>query len=168
MSVACIYCSGSIKYRNNENRFITHDICSQCIDIIFNQQDDLVISFLDNIEAPILLMQPDPRQVRTANKKACELFNKDLSQIERHRGGQVFDCIHSFTEAGCGIDLNCEECKIRNSVVETFTSGKSFNGVSTVLDIKKNNLIRPYNLQIATEKVRDLALMRIDRYEKLA
>jgi hypothetical protein len=45
---------------------------------------------------------------------------------------------------------------------------KSFNGVSTVLDTNKNNIIKPYNLQIATEKVGDLALLRIDKYETLA
>ena len=168
MSAICIYCSASIKYPEKVNHFITSDICSECLDSILTHQYDLLISFLDNIEAPILLMQPDPGQVRTANKKACELFEKDLSQIERHRSGQVFDCIHSFTEAGCERDVNCEYCKIRNSVVETFTSGKSFNGVSTVLDTKKNNIIKPYNLQIATEKVGDLALLRIDKYEKLA
>lgn len=168
MSIKCIYCSVSIKSPQKGNHFITSDTCSECINSIFNQQDDLLTSFLDNIEAPILLMQPDPGQVRTANRKACELFEKDLSQIERHRGGQVFDCIHSFTEAGCGIDVNCEDCKINNYVVETFTSGQSFDGVFTVLDIKKNNRIMPYNLQIATEKVGDLALIRIDKYEKVA
>jgi hypothetical protein len=168
MSAICIYCSASIKYPAKENRFITGDICSECIDSIFNQQDDLLISFLDNMEAPILLIQPDPGRVRTANKKACELFGKDLSQIERQRGGQVFDCVHAFTEAGCGRDANCKDCNIKNSVVETFTSGKSFNGVSTVLDVKKNNLIKSYNLQIATEKIGDLALIRIDKYEELA
>jgi dienelactone hydrolase len=42
-------------------------------------------------------MQPDPRQVRTANKKACDLFEKELTQIEGYRGGQVFDCVHAFT-----------------------------------------------------------------------
>jgi len=112
MSIECIYCSAAIKDQEQLNNFITGGTCPQCIESIFNQHDESLISFLDNIEAPILLMQPDPREVRTANKQACELFEKDLSQIEGRRGGQVFDCIHSFTEAGCGKDENCEDCKI--------------------------------------------------------
>jgi len=167
MSISCIYCSAALKHQEKEKHFITSGICLECIESILTQQYDSLISFLDNIEAPILLMQPDPRQVRTANKKACELFEKDLSQIEGRRGGQVFDCIHAFTEAGCGKDVNCEDCKIKNAVVDTFVSEKSFDGISTVLDIKRNNSITPYNLQVSTEKVGDLALIRIDEYEEI-
>lgn len=57
---------------------------------------------LEAIDAPILLMQGNPRQVVSANKRALELFGKALREVENHRGGQVFDCVHSFTEAGCG------------------------------------------------------------------
>lgn len=166
MSRVCINCSTAIEGQENENHFITNGICSQCVESIFDQQDNSLTTFLDNIETPILLMQPDPRQVRTANKKACDLFEKELTQIEGYRGGQVFDCVHAFTETGCGKDINCEDCKIKNSVVETFTNGKSFNGVSAVLDIKKNDSIMPYELQVSTEKVGDFALIRIDQYEK--
>lgn len=166
MSLECIYCSSAIQDLGQVNNFITRGICPECIENIFTRHDDSIVSFLDNIEAPVLLMQPDPRQVRTANKQACELFEKDLSQIEGRRGGQVFDCIHAFTELGCGKDVNCDDCRIKNSVVETFTNSKSFEGVSIILDIKKNNSIKPYNLQVSTEKVRDLALMRIDKYEE--
>lgn len=168
MSLECMYCSSAINDREHVNRYITSGTCSVCVDRIFNQSDDLLESFLDNIEAPVLLMQPDPRQVRTANKKACELFEKDLSHIEGRRGGQVFDCIHAFTEEGCGINVNCEDCRIKNSVVETFTSAKSFDGISAVLEVKKNSVIRPYHLQVSTEKVSDLALIRIDKYEQRA
>jgi hypothetical protein len=122
--------------------------------------------FLDSIDAPILLMQGNPRQTVTANQKACALFGKDLSRIEQQRGGQVFDCIHAFTEAGCGKDIHCENCKIKNAVVETFTTGVSCNGVSTVLEIKKNGEVNAYDLQVTTEKVGDYALLRIDRYER--
>ena len=47
--------------------------------------------FLNSLESPTLLMQEGPRQVVTANKKACELLGKNLNQIEGYRGGEVFD-----------------------------------------------------------------------------
>lgn len=121
---------------------------------------------LDSIDGAVLLMQPDPRQVYTANKKAMELLGKNLRQIEGHRGGEVFDCIHSFTEAGCGKDPNCDDCKIRNAVVETFKTGKAFNRVSTRLEIKKREKMTPYLVEVSTERAGELALLRIDRYEK--
>jgi transcriptional regulator of aromatic amino acid metabolism len=120
---------------------------------------------LESIDAPVLLMQGNPRQVVTANRKALALFKKELQEVENHRGGQVFDCVHSFTEAGCGKDVNCENCKIKNAIVDTFTSANPHNGVSTELPIKKASGTKTYILQVSTEKVGDLALVRVERYD---
>lgn len=121
--------------------------------------------FLNTLDPPTLLMQAEPRQVISANDRACELFGKDLAQIEGYRGGQVFDCVHSFTEAGCGKDPNCEDCKIKNAVVETFASGNGYD-VQVILDIKKHNEITPYDMQISTVKIGDFVLITIDKYRE--
>ncbi|HAF45060.1 MAG TPA: hypothetical protein DCK83_09035 [Gallionellaceae bacterium] len=110
-------------------------------------------------------MQGNPRQVITANKKALGLFGKELHQVEDKRGGQVFDCIHSFTEAGCGKDVNCENCKIKDAIVDTFNTGDSHIGVATTLQIRKADGIQPHVLQISTEKVGELALVRVERFD---
>ncbi|MFC1523916.1 hypothetical protein ACFL6N_03915 [Thermodesulfobacteriota bacterium] len=120
--------------------------------------------FLNSLESPSLLMQADPRQVVTGNIKACQLFGKDLIDIEGYRGGQVFDCVHAFSEAGCGLDPNCENCKIKNAVVETFSTGNSHNNVHTILDIKKHSQIFPHNLQISTEKIGDFVLISVEEF----
>jgi hypothetical protein len=120
---------------------------------------------LEAIDAPVLLMQGNPRQVIAANLKALALFEKMPQEVEGHRGGQVFDCVHSFTEAGCGKDANCENCKIKNAIVDTFTSANSHNGVSTELSIKKATGSKTYALQVSTEKLGDLALVRVERYD---
>ena len=123
-------------------------------------------SYINTLDYPVLLMQAEPRQVVTANPKACELFDKELTQIEAHRGGQVFDCIHSFTEAGCGLDSNCENCKIKKAVVDTFVTGGVQKNIQTVLDIIKRNEVTPYNLQISTQRKGSFVLLTIDKYEK--
>ncbi len=115
---------------------------------------------------PALLMQAEPREVVTANESACELFSKDLAEIEGCRGGQVFDCIHSFTEKGCGLDENCEDCKIKKAVLDTFASGQSHGAVRTVLDIKKEEEVAPYAMIISTEKTGEFVLINIIRYER--
>jgi hypothetical protein len=122
--------------------------------------------FLDSLAAPVLLMQPEPRQVYAANQRALKLFGKEASHVAGHRGGQVFDCIHAFTEAGCGKDVHCEGCMIKNAVVETFMTGKSFSDVATELEIRKNSETRTYHVQVSTEKLGNLALLRIDRFEQ--
>lgn len=165
MKQVCNLCKAELDDKQSSVFFITNGICSSCRKDFLKNADSLR-EFLDRFEAPILLMQSDPRQVRTANQKACSLFEKELSQIEGCRGGQVLGCVHSCTESGCGLDVNCQDCKIKNAVVETFATGKSFKGVSTSLEIKKNNEINAYVLEISTEKVGDLALVRIDQYKK--
>jgi hypothetical protein len=120
---------------------------------------------LEAIEAPVLLMQGNPRQVVTANKRALDLFRKELHEVEGRRGGRVFDCVHSFTEAGCGKDVNCEGCKIKDAIVDTFATGNPHRGISTSLQIRQANGTNAYVLQVSTEKLGDLALVRIERYE---
>ncbi len=122
--------------------------------------------WIEAIDAPILLMQGNPRQVVTANRRALELFEKELHEVEGCRGGQVFDCIYAFTADGCGKDINCEGCKIRNAIIDTLTSTKTHNGISTTLQIKKNSGTMPYILQVSTERVNDLALVRIEHFDK--
>jgi uncharacterized metal-binding protein len=122
--------------------------------------------WLESIDAPVLLMQGNPRQVVTANKRALKLFGKELLEVEGHRGGQVFDCVHAFTEEGCGKDSHCEGCKIRDAIIDTFTTATPHNGVSTSLQIKKADATLNCLLQVATEKVGDLTLVRIERFDK--
>lgn len=120
--------------------------------------------FIEQINAPILLMQGDPRQVVTANAAALRLFGKELHQVAGHRGGEVFDCVHSFTAAGCGKDVNCEPCPIKNAIVDTFTTG-SPRSASATLQVQKAGGLECRALQVATEKLGELALVKIERYE---
>jgi len=123
---------------------------------------------IESIDAPALLMQADPRQVVTGNKKVCEMFGKNLEQIEGFRGGQIFNCIHSFSEEGCGKDENCENCKIKEAVVGTFETGKPYISVQEVLEIKEHNETSPYDVQVSTKKIGDFAIVTIDKYSKKA
>ena len=138
-----------------------------------NQENTFGVSFNDTVQAimksrqfPALLMQAEPREVVTANEMACELFGKELADIEGCRGGQVFDCVHSFTEAGCGLDENCADCKIKNAVLDTFASGEPHFNIQTDLNIKKQEEIAPYAMIISTEKVGEFVLINIIKYER--
>lgn len=137
-------------------------LCEACIHELGITAD---ASLLDSIESPVLLMQGNPRQVITANRHALGLFNKGMAEVAQHRGGQVFDCVHSFTELGCGKDPNCEHCKIKEAIVSTFDTGIPHDRVTTHLSVRKGETVKTYTLQVTTRKAGDLALVRIDRYE---
>lgn len=163
MAANCAICGNPITPNTPAARTITFDICDSCISQVSVTSD--YATLLEAIEAPVLLMQGNPRQVVTANKLALDLFEKKAEQVESHRGGQVFDCVHSYTEAGCGKDENCANCKIKNAIVDTFTSTNSHKGISTGLSIRKADVIKTYALQVSTEEIDELALVRIERYE---
>lgn len=141
---------------------ITHGICAACAQLSGAGNGEL----LEAIAAPILLMQGNPRQVVIANRRALALFGKEPAAVEAHRGGQVFDCVHSFTEAGCGKDLNCENCTIKNAIVDTFTTGSPQQGVAATLQLRKAGGIESRVVQISTEKIGELALVRVERYDR--
>ncbi len=164
MNVNCTVCGKPIlPDAAAARRSIRSAVCDGCVAHQSATSD--YAALLEGIDAPLLLMQGNPRQVVRANRKALALFGKTPQQVEGHRGGQVFDCIHSFTEAGCGKDVNCDGCKIKDAIVDTFASANPHNGVSTGLSIKKANGIRNYVLQVSTEKLGDLALVRVERYD---
>jgi hypothetical protein len=149
-------------------RNITGGVCASCERSFNTASDPLTLQALaDSIEAPILVMRTDPRLVYTANSKALELFEKKPDQVEKHRGGEVFDCVYAFTEAGCGKDAHCGPCKIKNAIVETLSSGRQETSVSTWLEIRKNTGTRTYAVQISTEKIGNMALVRIDHYKEV-
>ena len=164
MTLSCKVCGKkTVPAGQSAERSITCGICAACSLAVSSESSKSEL--LEAIDAPILLMQGNPRLVITANRRALDLFGKELHEVEGRRGGQVFDCIHSFTEAGCGKDSNCENCKIKNAIVDTFTTARPHSGVSTPLQIKKADGTETCVLQVSTEKVGDLAFVRIERYD---
>ncbi len=165
----CLFCrTEAVSGFDQTSADVTGGVCESCSAKFRTSSDPRTLKRLvDALDAPLLVMQKEPRQVYTANRKALELFDKELEKVEKRRGGQVFDCLHAFTEAGCGRDAHCEPCRIKNAIVETLSTGRPCSGVSAVLDIKKGEGISFYTLQISTEKVGEMALVRIDRYESV-
>jgi hypothetical protein len=121
---------------------------------------------IEAIDGPVLLMQGNPRQVVTANRQALALFGKELSEVEGRRGGEVFDCVLSFTEAGCGKDPGCEGCPIKDAIVDTFSSSRPHQGVAATLQVKKAGGTEDRLVRVSTEKVGELALVRIEGYHR--
>jgi len=164
MAASCRVCGKSIALNGKTaHGNIACEICDGCAAQVSGTSGRRVL--LESIDAPVLLMQGNPRQVVTANKQAVALFGKKLPEIENHRGGQVFDCVHSFTEAGCGKDVNCEGCKIKDAIVDTFITANPHHGISAELSIKKANGTKTYVVRVSTEKLGDFALVRVERYD---
>lgn len=162
MNGSCASCQETLEAAPAAER-ISQALCPACLEIVAKGEHAASCrAILQGIDAPILMMQSNPRQVFTANDKALALFAKPLPKAEGHRGGEVFNCIHSFTEPGCGKDANCEDCKIKAAIVATF-EGAHARDVSATLVIRQQQ-DTPYRLTISSEAVGNFALVRIDGF----
>lgn len=164
MDNTCSSCRSPINGQES-SRPVASTLCPACLEVVATSGDKQECRrILQGIEAPILMMQNNPRLVFTANDKALGLFGKDIAGAEGHRGGEVFNCIHSFTELGCGKDANCEDCKIKTAIVSAL-DGTNAGGISSLLTIRKQADL-PYTLTVSCENIGDYALVRIEKFQE--
>ena len=117
--------------------------------------------YLDHLEAPVLVVNGDG-VVKTANKVAQDLLQKDLSEIEGYLGGKVFECVHSTEPGGCGETIHCSGCAIRRTVMETLNTGNNQLRVPASLDCKTHTGVCGIHYLISTEKLGEVVLLRVD------
>jgi PAS domain-containing protein len=143
---------------------ITHGICDSCAQHFFGPRDTSVRGFLNTLEAPVVVVDDDVRTLE-ANDAALAALGKTREQVAGRLGGEIIECANSRLPGGCGHTTHCTACTIRNSVQETFETGRSFSHVpawvrlhtETEAEAKKK-----MRVEISTEKVGDVVLLRLD------
>lgn len=159
----CASCGGHAA-PSDSPRPVSAGICPACMAKVAAASDRAACrTVLNAIGVPILMLQPDPRLVFTANDKALDIFGRDLDEAEGHRGGEVFSCVHSFTALGCGKDANCEDCRIKGAIVATFDGAEADKAGASLLIRLQSDIA--YDLVVSTERVGRHALVRIDHFE---
>jgi hypothetical protein len=97
MKRICAWCGQTLGYVDSEPRsedIITHGLCEDCAFHLFAQTGVPLQDYLDGLGGPIVVV--DPRgKVKTANRQARALLQKDLFTIEGYKGGNVFECAYA-------------------------------------------------------------------------
>jgi PAS domain S-box-containing protein len=90
-------------------------------------------AILDN--APLLMMLVDrERLVQKINGYGTRFAGRSAEEILGLPGGEALRCVHALDDPkGCGFGPSCESCKIRNTVLDTFNTGKSHRRVEAEL-----------------------------------
>lgn len=165
MRRVCAWCNKDLGVRGaggaGPDQEITHGICEACAARVLANPEETLLDFLDRLHAPVLVVLPDA-QVFTGNKLARDLLDKDLDQIQGFRGGEVIECSHAHLGAGCGFEVHCQSCTIRQTVRETYATGKSLVNVRAYPDLQIGEEGKTMSLLISTEKFGDFVLLRID------
>ena len=102
--------------------------------------------------------------VTSANKQAQSLLQKELPDIEGFKGGEVFECAYASLPGGCGNTVHCDGCTIRNTVMDTFQTEMCHLNKPAYLIRGIRDKIQEFQYLISTEKVKDVVLLRIDKF----
>lgn len=160
----CAWCKkdlGTASSNIHSQEVITHGMCDKCTYYLLSQTGMPLQKFLDGLDAPVLVVESSGI-IRTANHKARTLVQKDLSEIEGYKGGEVFSCQYARLPEGCGNTMHCSGCTIRRTVMETFQTGKSLLRMPATLKPQEYEESQEIRFYISTEKVSDVVLLRVD------
>ncbi len=141
---------------------VTHGICSHCLSVILEPQQFHLTDFLDHLDATVIAVSPKATVI-CANKRARDMLHKDSSEIEGCLGGDVFECAYAKLPGGCGNTIHCDGCTIRNTVIDTFTSGHCHFKTPAYLIQGRPDNNQKIEFLISTEKVMDVVLLEIAR-----
>ena len=90
MKIICAWCKKEIGDKPDQdeasNFEITHGICGPCKEYFFSDQAHTLDQFLNQLEAPVLMVNPQG-EVVLANNQALQFLGKDLESVRGFKGG---------------------------------------------------------------------------------
>ncbi len=172
MKNKCAWCNieiGSpkgISWNDNEENEISHGICDNCTDNLLFQSGVDLQSYIDSLNIPVVTVNTDGI-IDITNLTASKYFKKEKSKIEGYKGGDVFECAHSRLPEGCGNTVHCNGCTIRNTVMKTHKTGKSYFKIPAIQKRYKDaGGTEEIRYLITTFKYRNYVLLKIEDVEK--
>lgn len=129
------------------------------------ESGNLLRTLFDAIPALTLAVDEDVC-ILEYNAAVAGLLGKDRTTIIRRRGGDALDCLHSYdTPDGCGRAPFCENCIIRNSVIEAFRGNAVVRQRARLELVREGKTVELYALITASPFMYDgnqLALLIIE------
>ena len=139
----------------------SHGVCRSCGEALLAGSGIPMQAFIDSLEIPIFVVDENGAVV-ISNSAGAGCAGKTKVQIQGKLGGEVFNCKNHSLPGGCGQTIHCKTCTIRNSVMETFRTGKSLQDVPAYLDL--DNFFagsKSVSFRISTEKKGDVVMLKI-------
>jgi len=168
MEKMCAWCKksmGTLEATAFAEDVITHGMCEDCMINMASGMAQSVDDFLDTLGCPVLMME-EGHMLATANQQACNLLGKEKDQIVGKKQGDVLECIHARDPGGCGLQVHCKSCVIRQSVKRTFETGQACRDIPAIPDLQQFGTKKETQFLITTEKVGKIVLLRIEKTSK--
>ena len=135
MKVICSYCRKKIKDKEPlDNNLISHGMCENCVEHFTRQWDGQSLGeYLDRFEVPVLIVNESCR-ILAANQEMADMIGRGDREIYGLLGGEVFECVYSRLEEGCGNEVHCRTCTVRNTVMHTIETGETLHRVECYVE----------------------------------
>jgi hypothetical protein len=166
MPLRCSWCDnelGADAFVGHRDRRIAHTLCGRCRESFVFQMGVPLQAFIDNLPAPIFLVDDD-MNVKAANREASALLDATGGGMVPERpAGVVFDCAYAQLPQGCGRNIHCSGCAIRRSVFHTWETGESLIDVPATLRFARPGEALEAGLLVSTERMGDVIILRVER-----
>ena len=166
MKRICAWCQtslGEVRSDLHHEHTITHGICNACLEKIFAERDIDFIPFLNSLSAPVVLID-DNKTYLSANSSALKILEREHPHLNQKRIGDVFSCENAHLEGGCGHTVRCGGCQMLQLINDTYEGKNTFDHVPVTLIEKQGETRHKLDLELTTEKINGLVLMRIDKH----
>lgn len=134
VEIICSYCHTKIGEKEpSDCHDISHGMCLKCRDYFIQQWGGMKLGeYLDTFSRPIMAVDTSGR-IMAVNDALAQMMGADRSEVPGLLGGEFMECQFARLPEGCGNTIHCKECTIRNTVMETMTSGVGLKRVPATL-----------------------------------
>jgi signal transduction histidine kinase len=116
-----------------------------------NISEDMTLFYSIFENAPLLMMVVNQEvKIENINHAASEALGVQKEHSLGLLGGEIFSCVNSFEDGGCGKNPNCKDCIIRNTVTHTFQTSRSVYKKECEFTIRVDNQSLGRHLIIST------------------
>ncbi len=114
---------------------------------------NILNSIFDHIPLTMILVNTGGK-IENINRAASIKLGKEKKDCVDLLGGELFGCMNSLKEEGCGKNRECSECTVRNSVMHTFETGENIYKKESELEIMINDRSATLHLLISTISIK--------------
>ena len=145
MKVICSFCRKKLQDKEPlDQGVISHGMCDECLEYFMLQWDGPSLGeYLDRFEIPVLVVDEACRIV-AANQEMADMIGRGEREMCGLLGGEAIECVYSRLEEGCGNEVHCRTCTVRNTVMHTIQTGESLYNVECYVELDRGRA--PYRV----------------------
>ncbi len=104
---------------------------------------------------PTVTLVVDPeRRVREINMRGENFADRPREDMIGKRGGTALRCVHHLDDPkGCGFSSHCEDCTVRNTVLDSLETGESYFRKKAHLTVEKDDQEKEFDLKVSTSPI---------------